>query len=107
MELSADFKRALRLVVYYYFNGTLAYLAKDGQLLSEVDYDVQLTDKHSTKVQIFIIYTNNIKMNESGNILNQKHAMNRASPFIITVCNEREEAYKVIPEFEPWEMELY
>jgi hypothetical protein len=46
-------------------------------------------------------------MNESGNILNQKHAMNKASPFIITVCNKREEAYKVIPEFEPWEMELY
>ena len=47
MELSADFKRALRLFVYYYFNGTLAYLVKDGQLLSEVDYAVQLANQPS------------------------------------------------------------
>jgi hypothetical protein len=107
MGLSGDFKRALRLFVYYYFNGTLTYLVKDGQLLSEVDYAVQLANQPSTMEQVFAIYTNNIKMDEIGNVINQKHAMNRAAQFIIAVCHRSEEAYKVIPEFEPWEMELH
>jgi hypothetical protein len=107
MELPTDFKRALRLFVYYYFNGTLAYLVQDGDLLSEVDYAAVLADQPSTMEQVFAIYTNNIKMDENGNVLNQKHAMNRAAQFIIAVCHKSEEAYKVIPELEPWEMELH
>ncbi|QJP35484.1 hypothetical protein F0365_14295 [Nonlabens sp. Ci31] len=110
MELSTDFKRALRLFVYYYTNGTLAYLVTDGHLLAEADYMAKLADQPSNMEQVFAIYTNNIKMDENGKVLNQKHAINRAAQYIITVCNENAENaenYKVIPEFEPWEMELH
>lgn len=107
MKLSTDFKRALRLFVYYYFNGTLSYLVQDGDLLSEVDYAAVLAEQPSTMEQVFAIYTNNIKMDENGNVLNEKHAMNRAAQFIIAVCHKGEETYKVIPELEPWEMELH
>lgn len=107
MDLSTDFKRALRLFVYYYFNGSLSYLVKDGHLLSEVDYAAQLADQPSTMEQVFAIYSNNIKMDENGTVLNQEHAMNRAAQFIIAVCNKSEEAYQVLPELEPWEMELH
>jgi hypothetical protein len=46
-------------------------------------------------------------MDEDGNVLNQDHAMSRAAQFIISACSESNDNYKVVPEFEEWEMEWH
>ena len=38
MELSNDFKSALRHFVYYYTNGTLPYVIDDNELLKDINY---------------------------------------------------------------------
>jgi hypothetical protein len=106
-ELSEGFKGALRLFVYYYTNGTLAYLVKDGSLLGSLDYREALKDEPSIVEQVFAIYTNNIRMDANGQVLNQSHAMNRAAQYIIHSLCDSEPRYQAVPDFEDWELELH
>ena len=79
MELSNDFKRALRHFMYYYTNGTLPYVVDDNKLLKNTNYREDLKDEASLVEQAFAIFTNNIKMDESGKVLNLTHSMKRAA----------------------------
>ncbi|MNL28858.1 hypothetical protein D3C87_1505220 [compost metagenome] len=107
MELSNDFKSALRHFVYYYTNGTLQYVIDDNELLKNINYREDLKDEASLVEQAFAIFANNIKMDESGKVLNFNHAMKRAAQWIRFVCREKDDTYQVEPEFENWEVELY
>jgi len=107
MELSNDFKNALRHFVYYYTNGTLPYVIGDNELLKDINYRENLKDEASLVEQAFAIFTNNIKMDESGKVLNLAHSMKRAAQWIRLVCKEKDDLYIVDPEFEDWELELH
>lgn len=107
MELSTDFKSCLRHFVYYYANGTLQYVIDDNEILKGIDYREDLKDEASLVETVFAIYSNNIKMDENGKVLNQTYSMKRAAQWIRLVCREKGEDYKVEPEFEDWETELH
>ena len=106
-ELSDDFKSALRHFVYYYTNGTLPYVINDTELLKNIDYREDLKDEASLVEQAFAIFSNNIKMDENGKVLNLAHSMKRASQWIRLVCREENDNFVVEPEFEDWEIKLY
>jgi len=107
MKLSDDFKSGLRHFTYYYTNGTLPYVIGDEKLLEGIDYREMLKTEASLVEMVYAIYSNNIKMDEHGKVLNQTHAMKRAAQWIRMVCREENEEYKVEPEFEDWETYLY
>ncbi len=75
MNLSNDFKSALRHFVYYYTNGTLPYVIGDDELLKGIDYREDLKEDASILEAVFAIFVNNIKMDENGTALNAKCAM--------------------------------
>jgi hypothetical protein len=107
MELSNDFKNALRHFVYYYTNGTLPYVIENESILKGINYREMLKEEASLVETAFAIFANNIKMDNSGKVLNRTHAMKRASQWIRLVCREKNEDYKVEPEFEDWETYLH
>lgn len=107
MELSNDFKSALRHFIYYYTNGTLADVIDDKELLKNINYREDLKNEASLVEQVFAIFINNIKMGESGKVLNLTYSMRRAAQLIRFVCRDENDNYQVEPEFEDWEEELY
>ncbi|MEZ4853110.1 hypothetical protein [Flavobacterium sp.] len=106
-KLSNDFKSAMRHFVYYYTNGTLPFVIGDENILKGIDYREDLKEEASLVEQAFAIFTNTIKMDENGKVLNQIHAMKRAAQWIRFVCRSENDDYEVEPEFEDWETELY
>lgn len=106
MELSDDYKSCLRHFVYYYTNGTLPYVVED-EILKSIDYREDLKHEASLVETVFAIYSNNIRMDERGKVLNNTYAMKRAAQWIRFVCQETNENYVVEPEFEDWETYLY
>ncbi len=107
MELSDDYKSCLRHFVYYYTNGTLPFVVEEKGLLDGIDYREDLKYEASLVESVFAIYSNNIKMDENGKVLNHKHAMTRAAQWIRLVCRKDDDDYQVIPEFEDWETCLH
>lgn len=105
--LSKDFKSALRHFVYYYTNGTLQYVIGDDELLKDIDYRERFKNEGSLVEKTFAIFSNNIKMDEDGKVLNLQHSMKRASQWIREFCKEKNDTYEVKPEFEDWEIELH
>ena len=103
MKLSESYRSALRFFTYYYANGTLAYTSGVSELL-DYDYQESLDEVPSNFEMTFAVFSNNIEMDEEGTVINFKHALKRASQFILSACNPD---YTVIPEFEDWETELY
>jgi hypothetical protein len=106
-RLSNDYKSALRHFVYYYTNGTLQYVIGDDQLLKDINYKEDLKNEASLVEQAFAIFTNNIKIDEKGKVLNLTHSMRRAAQWIRFVCRHEGDKYIVEPEFEDWEVELH
>lgn len=107
MNLSNDFKSVLRHFVYYYTNGTLPYVIGDDALLKGIDYRDELKEEASIVEQAFAIFVNNIKMDTNGTVLNAQHAMFRAAQLIRAVCCAPGDTFKVDPDFQDWETELY
>ncbi len=106
-QLSNDFKSALRHFTYYYTNGTLTNVIGDDTLLKDIDYREDLKEEASLVEQAYAIFTNTIEIDANGKVLNQTHAMTRAAQWIRFVCKSKNDAYKVEPAFEDWELELY
>ena len=106
-KLSNDFKSALRHFAYYYTNGTLQYVIEDNELLKDIDYREDLKDEASLVEQAFAIFSNNIKMDEKGKVINLTYSMKRAAQWIRFVCRTESDNYEVQPEFEDWEVELH
>ncbi|WP_258101702.1 DUF7677 family protein [Marinoscillum pacificum] len=107
VELSNDFKSALRHFAYYYTNGTLPFVIGDESILKNVDYREILKEEASLVEQAYAIFANVIKMDSSGKVLNQTQAMKRAAQWIRHVCTHRIDNYMIEPEFEDWEVHLH
>ena len=107
IRLSNDFKSALRHFTYYYTNGTLQFVIGNDQLLEGIDYREDLKNEASLVEQAYAIFANNIEMDENGMVLNLTHSMTRAAQWIRFACREKGDDYKVEPDFQGWEVELY
>jgi len=53
--------------------------------------------------QVYAIYANVLEFDETGQVINAKHAERRAAQFILQYVTGR----KVEPPFEGWEVELH
>ena len=104
MKLSEDFRKNFRLFMYYYTNGTLGFVVGVLPVSGDLDYREELLYEASTMETVISVYMNNIKMDENGTVLNQKHAMKRAAQYIRMSYDHD---YIVEPEFESWEIELH
>lgn len=85
----------------------MADVIDDKELLKNINYREDLKNEASLVEQVFAIFINNIKMDESGKVLNLTYSMRRAAQLIRFVCIDENDNYQVEPEFEDWEEELY
>lgn len=97
-RLSNSFSGALRQFSYWVANGSVGY-----PLLEGVDYVSVMMEEPSLMEQAYAIFANNIEMDESGRVLNAKHAEHRAAQYIRQYC----EGDQAEPPFEGWEVSLY
>lgn len=104
MKLSTHFRQCLCRFAYYYANRTLEFVIEEGGILPNCDYPLELDEIPSNYEQLFIIYSNNIEMDENGMVLNHKYAMTRAAKFIRCCIDSK---YEVNPPFEDWELEKH
>ena len=97
MKLSNSFSGALRTFAYFIASGT-------HYNLQGIDY-LDLFGKEPSAIElVFAIYANVIELDENGTVLNAKHAEKRATDYIRQYCDQN---FKVEPEYEDWEIELY
>lgn len=104
VQLSEDFRRSLRHFAFYYTNGTLNWVAGEGDILKDIDYRTLLITEASLVEQAYAIYANVIQMDPSGKVLNDDYATRRAAQWVRWACDP---SFKVEPPFEDWEVELY
>lgn len=97
IKLSESFSGALRTFAYFMASGT-------HYQLKGIDYLKLYGDEPSAIEQAFAIFANVIEMDESGEVLNAKHAEKRATDYIRSYCDP---SFKVEPPYEDWEIELY
>ncbi|HEX8507332.1 MAG TPA: hypothetical protein VF630_18350 [Hymenobacter sp.] len=102
-QLSQDFRHCLRLFAFYYTNGTLNWVVGKGDVLKGIDYRHILVEDASLVEQTYAIYSNNIKLDAAGKVLNHELAMRRAAQYIRSVCDSN---YIINPPLADWEEEL-
>ena len=98
-QLPVDVRASIRLFAFYLANGTLVLDVLDG-----IDYRPRLMEYGSTLEQVFAVYTNVLRVDENGEVVNDGDAQYRAAQCIRTYCDPD---YKVEPPFEAWETELH
>jgi hypothetical protein len=103
MQLSKNFKSCLGDFVYYYTNGNLPMITGETALI-KYDYREILKSEPSIVESVFRIYSNNVKMDIEGNVLNHFHAMKRAAQLILYTIDAD---YNIDPDLEDWELNEY
>ena len=97
-RLSAGASGALRTFSFWIANRTV------GQpLLEGIDYSC-IFDEPSALEQTYAIFANVLELDQSGAVLNAKHAERRAAQYIRSYLDS---SYVVEPPFEDWEVHLY
>jgi hypothetical protein len=71
-------------------------------MLDGVDYSCVFTQPSALE-QIYAIYANVLELDESGQVINAKHAERRAAQYILQYVTGRQAE----PPFENWELALY
>lgn len=97
-KLSNSFSGALRKFSFWIANGTVGL-----PILQGIDYAC-IFDEPSALEQVYAIFANVIEMDDDGNVLNAKHAENRAAQFIRSYVDSN---YRIEPPLEDWEVALY
>jgi hypothetical protein len=97
--LPADVRAAIRFFAFSLANGTLA-----DDLLDGIDYRARLMAFGSPLEQVFAIFTNVLRTDEQGTVLNEGEAAYRAAQWIRRHCDP---AYRPDPPLEFWETELH
>lgn len=97
--LPSDVRAAVRFFAFWLANGTL-----DDEVLEGVDYRPSLMQFGSPLEQVFTIFTNVLRVDENGLVVNAGDAEHRAAQWIRAHCDP---AYRVEPPFERWETELH
>jgi hypothetical protein len=96
-RLSHSFSGALRTFAYFMASGS-------HYNLKGINY-ISLYGKEPSAIeQVFAIYANVIELDEQGNVINGEYAEKRATDYLHSYCDP---SFKVTPEYEYWEVELY
>lgn len=61
----------------------------------------------SNMEMMYAIFSNNLEMDNNGNVINFDHAVKRASQFVATCLFDPKNQYVVEPPLENWETELH
>ena len=96
-KLSHSVSGAVRTFSYWIANGTVGH-----PLLQGVDY-TRIFREPSALEQVYAIYANVLEFDDSGQVLNAKHAEKRAAQFILSHVGHK----SVEPPLEGWEVELH
>jgi hypothetical protein len=96
-HLSNSFSGALRTFAYFMSSGT-------HYMLEGIDYLPLYGKEPSAIEQVYAIFANVLELDESGQVLNAKHAQKRATDYLRAYCDR---TFKVDPPFEDWELELH
>lgn len=95
--LSDSFSGALRTFSFWIANGSVGH-----PLLVGVDYSCIFREPSALE-QAYAIFANVIELDESGQVVNAKHAERRAAQYIAQYVAGR----PVEPPFENWEVALH
>jgi hypothetical protein len=98
-HLSVDVRASLRLFAFYLANGTL-----DLDLLDGIDYRPTVFHSGSSLEQVFAIYSNVLRVDDDGTVLNDGDAQYRVAQWVRACCDPD---YRAEPPFEDWETELH
>lgn len=96
-ELSPSVNAAFRRFALWLANGTVGLPVLEG-----IDYTV-IFHEPSGLEQAFAVFANVLRMDDSGQVLNAKHAEKRAAQWIRSYV---ERGYQPEPPLETWELEL-
>lgn len=96
-KLSNSFKGSFRKFIYFMASG-------NHHMLEGIDYIPLYKEEPSAIEQVFAIYLNVIELNEDGEVMNARHAEKRATDYLRAYCDPN---FKVSPEYEDWEVNLY
>ena len=96
-HLSHSFSGALRALSFWIANGSVGC-----PLLEGVDYSCIFREPSALE-QVYAIYANVIELDESGKVINAKHAERRVAQYILQYVTGR----PVEPPLEGWELVLY
>jgi hypothetical protein len=97
VKLSNSFSGALRTFSYFMASGT-------HYMLEGIDYISLYGEEPSAIEQVFAIFANVIELDENGKVLIAQYAEKRATDYLRRYCDPQ---FKVIPEYEDWEVTLY
>jgi len=97
-KLSHSVSGALRTFSFWMANGTVGH-----PLLDKVDYTF-IFKEASALEQVYAIYADVLEFDESGQVLNAKHAEKRAAEYILSYVDSN---YQASPPFEGWEIALH
>jgi hypothetical protein len=97
-KLSHSVSGALRTFSFWIANGTVGH-----PLLDKIDYKC-IFEEPSALEAAYAIYANVLEFDESGQVLNAKHAEKRAAQYIRSYVDRD---YEVSPPFENWEVALH
>ena len=96
-HLSHSVSGALRTFSYWIANRSVGQPLLDG-----VDYSCIFTEPSALE-QVYAIFANVLEFNETGEVINAKHAEQRAAQYILQYVTGRQ----VEPPFEDWEVSLH
>ena len=96
-HLSHSVSGAIRTFSYWVANGTVGH-----PLLEGIDYSTIFREPSALE-QTYAIFANVLEFDESGRVLNAKHAEKRAAQYILSYVTGK----PVRPPLEGWEVELY
>jgi len=97
-KVSNSLSTSVRQFAFWIANKSVGY-----PLLNETNYS-NIINEPSALEMTFAIFMNNIEMDESGKVLNRKHAEKRAAQYIKSYF---EPNYVVEPPFEEFEIALH
>jgi len=96
-RLSESVSGALRTFSFWIANRSVGHPLLDG-----IDYSC-IFEEPSALEQVYAIYANVLEFDESGQVINARHAERRAAQYILSYVTGR----RPEPEFEGWEVALH
>ena len=97
MKLSNSFSGALRTFAYFLASGT-------HHNLKGIEYLSLYGSEPSAIEQVYAIFANVLELDESGQVMNAKHAEKRATDYLRAYCQR---GFTVDPPYEDWETALH
>jgi hypothetical protein len=97
-KLSPSFRYHLRTFSFWVANRTVGLPVLEG-----IDYSCIFSEPSALEMA-YAIYCNVLDLDDSGTVLNDRQAQQRAAQYIRSYC---EPSYVVEPPFEVWELELF